>query len=96
LGVGILYQDVLKQPTTRGLFKQLRVSGLPIEGKSYIVYHKQRPLSPSAEAFLKLLREWCEARRTKSKNKQTNPVVSVLYLLCTTNELLPALSTCTL
>jgi DNA-binding transcriptional LysR family regulator len=96
LGVGILYQDVLKQPTARGLFKQLRVSGLPIEGKSYIVYHKQRPLSPSGEAFLKLLREWCEAKRTKTKTKQTDPAVSLFSLLYAANELLPTLSACTL
>jgi DNA-binding transcriptional LysR family regulator len=96
LGVGILYQDVLKQPTTRGLFKQLRVSGLPIEGKSYIVYHKQRPLSPSAEAFLKLLREWCEAKRSKTKHKQSDPAVSLFSLVYAANEFLPALSACTL
>jgi DNA-binding transcriptional LysR family regulator len=57
LGVGILYQDVLKQPTARGLFKQLR--------------------------------EWCEAKRTKAKNKQTDPAVSLLYLLHAANQLLP-------
>jgi DNA-binding transcriptional LysR family regulator len=94
LGVGILYEDVLKDTKARGLFKQLRVSGLPIEGKAYILFYKERPLSPSAEAFLKLLREWCEAKRTKAKNKQTDPAVSVFSLLYAANELLPTLSVC--
>jgi hypothetical protein len=86
----------VNETSARGLFKQLRVSGLPMEGKAYIVYHKQRPLSPSAEAFLKLLREWCDAKKTKTKNKQTDPAVSLLYLLHAANELLPALSAGTL
>ena len=96
LGVGILYQDVLKENNARGLFKQLRVSGLPMEEKTYIIYHKQRPLSPSGEAFLKLLREWSEARRAKTKNKQTDPAVSLFSLLYAANEFLPALSACPL
>ena len=96
LGVGILYQDVLNENKTRGLFKQLRVSDLPIEEKTYVVYHKQRPLSPSVEAFLKLLREWCEAKKTKTQNKQTDPAVSLFPLLYAANEVLPAVSACTL
>jgi LysR family transcriptional regulator, transcriptional activator of the cysJI operon len=74
LGVGILYQDVLNDTNGRGLFKQLRVSGLPIDGKAYIVFHKQRPLSPSGEAFLKLLREWCEAKKTKQGSKKSSDI----------------------
>jgi DNA-binding transcriptional LysR family regulator len=96
VGVGILYQDVLKDTNAGGLFKQLRVSGLPIEGKAYILFHKERPLSPSGEAFLKLLREWCEAKNTKTKTKQTDPAVALFSLLYAANELLPTLSACTL
>jgi DNA-binding transcriptional LysR family regulator len=77
LGVGILFQDVLRDTNARGLFKRLRISGLPMEGKAYIVFHKQRPLSPCVEAFLKLLREWCEAKRAKTKTKQTDAAVSL-------------------
>jgi DNA-binding transcriptional LysR family regulator len=86
LGLGILYQDVLNETNGRGLFKQLRVSGLPMEGVAYIVFHKHRPFSPTGDAFLKILREWCEAKRTKIKNKQTDPVVSVLSLLYVANQ----------
>jgi len=45
------------------MFKKLRISGLHMEGNSYIVYHKQRPLSSSAEVFLKLLREWRDDKK---------------------------------
>lgn len=73
--MGILYEDVLKDMNARGLFKQLRVSGLPLEEETYIVFHKERPLSPSGEAFLKVLREWCEAKEPRQKT-------SKLILLC--------------
>ena len=69
LGVGILYEDALKDAFTRGLFKKVHVSGLFLEGKTYIVWHKRRPLSSSGEDFLKLLRDWCEAKRTHTRNK---------------------------
>jgi len=92
LGVGILYEDVLKENNGRGLFKQLRVSDLPVEEKTYIIYHEQRPLSPSGEAFLKLLREWCEAKKNKTENKRTDLAVSLFSLLYAANEYLPALS----
>jgi len=36
-----------------------------MEGTSYIVYHKQRPLSSNAEVFLNLLRQWRDEKRTK-------------------------------
>jgi DNA-binding transcriptional LysR family regulator len=69
LGVGILYHDALKDALAHGSFKQIHISGLSIEEKTYIVCHKQRALSTSGEAFLKLLREWCEAKRTHTKNR---------------------------
>jgi DNA-binding transcriptional LysR family regulator len=74
LGVGILYHDDLKDAFARGLFKQIYVSGLSLEGKTYIMCHKQRPISSSAEAFLKLLREWCETKRTKQGNKKSSDI----------------------
>ena len=58
LGVGILYEDAVKDGLAGGLFKQVHISGLAMEGKTYIVYHKQRPLSANGEVFLNLLRQW--------------------------------------
>jgi DNA-binding transcriptional LysR family regulator len=67
LGVGILYKDLLKQDIARGLFKQLHIRGLSMEGNTYAIYHKHRPLSSCGEAFLKLLRRWCEEKRSKKE-----------------------------
>ena len=63
LGVGILYEDAVKEGLASGVFKKLRISGLQMEGTSYIVYYKNRPLSSNAEVFLNLLRQWRDEKR---------------------------------
>ena len=65
LEVGILYEDAVKEGLASGAFKKLRISDLHVEGNSYIVYHKQRPLSANAEVFLNLLRQWRDEKRAK-------------------------------
>jgi DNA-binding transcriptional LysR family regulator len=90
LGVGILSQNVLKENNARRVFKEIRFSGFPLAEKTYVVYHKQRALSPGGEAFLKLLRDWCETERNKIENRQTDSV-AVAYLFFAANQLLPSL-----
>ena len=57
MGVGIVYEDVIKSEVASGEFKILDVDGLELEGESFIIYSKTRPLSPVAQEFLELLRE---------------------------------------
>jgi DNA-binding transcriptional LysR family regulator len=57
LGVGILYEDSVKDGLTRGVFKRVSIPGLPAEAQIYVVYNKTRPLSTSAAAFLDVLRK---------------------------------------
>ena len=73
LGVGILYHEVLKDEIARGVFKEVHVSGLQTQRETYIFYHKERPLSPSAEIFLKLLRQ-SRDRQVKSETTETDSV----------------------
>jgi hypothetical protein len=40
----------------RGEYKILPIKGLPLNGRSYIIYDRERPLSPVAREFLGLLR----------------------------------------
>jgi len=37
-----------------------------MEGQTHLVYHAQRPLSPSAVEFLKLLRQWRDNNSTRT------------------------------
>jgi DNA-binding transcriptional LysR family regulator len=59
LGVGILYEDSVKDGLTRGVFKRVSIPGLPAEAQIYVVYNKTQPLSTSAAAFLDVLRKHC-------------------------------------
>jgi DNA-binding transcriptional LysR family regulator len=65
LGIGFLYDDAVKAAIERGSFKQISIRGLDIEGQTYVVHHKERPLSRNAEEFLKLLRDWRDNQTAK-------------------------------
>ena len=56
-GVGILFKNTVGPDVRRGDFKIIKMPGLNLVGKSYIIYHKDRPLSPNAMEFLDLLRQ---------------------------------------
>jgi DNA-binding transcriptional LysR family regulator len=65
LGIGFLYYDAVRDAIERGSFKIIHIHDLKIEGETYIVYHNQRPLSPNAQEFLKLLRDWRDEQNVK-------------------------------
>jgi DNA-binding transcriptional LysR family regulator len=56
MGVGLGFEDTIKAELDDGKFKILAVRVLKLEGASYIVYSKRRPLSPIAQEFVNLLR----------------------------------------
>ena len=66
MGVGILFKDVISDSLKQGEFRELTLPVEGLDGKSFIVYHKTRPLSPVAQDFLKLLR----AQRARFKSKE--------------------------
>ena len=66
MGVGILFKDVVADSLRKGEIKELTLPVEGLEGTSFIVYHKTRPLSPVAQDFLKLLR----AHRARFKRKE--------------------------
>ena len=72
MGVGILFTDVVADSLKKGEFRELRLPVDGLDGKSFIVYHKTRPLSPVAQDFLKLLR----AHRARFKSKEQIPAGS--------------------
>ena len=56
MGIGILYRDQVESELEAGSLKTLRIAGLKrINGKSFIVYRKGRPLSHNALDYLALL-----------------------------------------
>jgi LysR family transcriptional regulator, hydrogen peroxide-inducible genes activator len=56
MGIGILYRDQVESELEAGSLKTLRIAGLKrINGKSFIIYRKGRPLSRNALDYLALL-----------------------------------------
>jgi DNA-binding transcriptional LysR family regulator len=58
MGVGILYNDAIADDTSKGEFKRLSLPADIAHGKTFILYHRTRPLSPPAMEFLALLRSY--------------------------------------
>jgi DNA-binding transcriptional LysR family regulator len=56
MGVGVGFEETVKSEITSGEFKILRVCGLDLEGETFIIYPKKRPLFHLAQEFLGLLR----------------------------------------
>ena len=58
LGLGVLWRDHVKAEIKRGDVRILEIPELgTMEAQTFIVYHKERPLSPSAQDFLDLLHQ---------------------------------------
>jgi DNA-binding transcriptional LysR family regulator len=71
VGMGILYQDAVRHDLAKGEFISVRLSGLKLEGESFVIWHRDKPLSSAALSFLALLRWW----RTKQLGKNRDPKV---------------------
>ena len=65
-GVGILYNDLVKEDVRRGDFKLVKVRGIDLSGTSSVIYSRGKPLSSSAEASLVLLRDAGTPVRSKT------------------------------
>lgn len=63
MGLGFLYWELLKSDVKNGLFKTISIPELNLEYTTFILYHRDKPLSADAQDFLALLRQ----RRRKSQ-----------------------------
>jgi DNA-binding transcriptional LysR family regulator len=55
-GVGILFYDSIREEVRRTEFVVVKLAGIELKSRSYIVYSKKKPLSKPAQEFLALLR----------------------------------------
>ncbi len=60
IGLGISCRDIVESDVKKGDLKVIKVPELKAQINSFIIYHKERPLSPIAQEFLTLLREWSQ------------------------------------
>ena len=63
-GVGILVHDSIQDDAGRNDFAILKIAGVNLTAKSYILYAKKKPLSAIAQEFLALLRETGKKKNT--------------------------------
>ena len=63
MGLGFLYWELLKSDVQNGLLKTIRIPDLNLKFTTFILYHRDKPLSAEAQDFLELLRQ----RRRKSQ-----------------------------
>jgi len=68
IGLGFFLQEIVERDIKRGRLKVIEIPGLKIDWifKTYLIYHKERVLSPIARDFLTLLRRW--PRKTARRN----------------------------
>lgn len=58
LGIAVLPHRMVTGPLERGLVHSIRVKGLDFGRKFYIIYHKEKFLTPSAREFIALCRSY--------------------------------------
>jgi hypothetical protein len=63
MGVGMVFEESLKAEVAAGKFKILKVRGVELEGESYVVYSRGRPLGPWAQEFLEMLGRAAKSHR---------------------------------
>lgn len=57
IGVGILFEDFVKSDVRKGSLKIVGLDGLSLDSSSFVIYRKDRPLSPVARRFRGILRD---------------------------------------
>lgn len=67
MGIGVLYEEVVRYNLERHQFKEIKIRGLKLEVQSCILYLKEKPLSKAADEFLKLLRSSAGKRQASRK-----------------------------
>jgi LysR substrate binding domain-containing protein len=55
MGLGVVFEESLKAEVTAGKFIILKFRGLELEGESYVIYAKNRPLRPVEQKFFYML-----------------------------------------
>jgi DNA-binding transcriptional LysR family regulator len=74
LGLGILWRDHLKAEIKRGDITIVKIPNLgKMEAQTFIVYHKERALSSSAQDFLDLLHQ-SRQRSDRWNNLRKRPI----------------------
>jgi LysR family transcriptional activator of glutamate synthase operon len=75
-GVGLLYKETIKHDVQKGDFKILKIDDLKLDVHTFVVFHKNRPLSDNAKLFLDFLRGRKQNHRLEAQLEIGSPVQS--------------------
>jgi DNA-binding transcriptional LysR family regulator len=80
-GVGVLVHDAVQDQISRNEFGILKIKGICLTAKTYILWHKEKPLSKNAQDFLTLLRVWrLKNHESQSLNSEgLRTIVKILH-----------------
>ena len=71
MGVGLAFENSVRAEIESGEFKALKVRGLEIETRTFVIYPKNRSLSPIAQKFLELLHGTRAAQKSDNVSKSS-------------------------
>ena len=63
LGLGFLYSEFVKSDVRKGIFKTFKIPDLNLWTTTFILYHRDNPLSANARDFLELLHQRCRKKQ---------------------------------
>ena len=78
MGVGMVFEEALRAEVAAGKFKILRIRGLELEGESYLIYSKSRPLGPWTQEFLDMLRDERDGVAANGHSRRSNRSMAAL------------------
>ena len=70
LGIGICYKPTIEDDLKKGDLVELALPGVDLCAKSYILYRKNKPLSPAAQDFIRLLRQHRKQQQRQAGSKE--------------------------
>lgn len=70
VGMGLLYRDYIEPETLRGDLKIIKIPELEMKVTTCLIHRKKTVLSPNAQYFLTLLRQWSRNNRQAKVSSQ--------------------------
>jgi DNA-binding transcriptional LysR family regulator len=83
VGIGICYRPTIENDLKKGDLVELRLPGVDLCANTYILYRKNKPLSPAGQDFINLLRQHREkqsrhaSRARRAKNRADGKLLMV-------------------
>jgi DNA-binding transcriptional LysR family regulator len=79
MGVGLIFEEALKAEVAAGRFKILKIGGVELEGESYVVFSKSRPLGQWTEKFHDMLLDTRDHLASDGQSRRADRLVATFH-----------------